>query len=72
MTRLNNADECLKAIEEWRKFSTQGQITQLTRAIEGLELDLMYYQGKESEKSINRCSRCLEILNKRLDTLSGE
>ena len=72
MSHFNSEEECRKSIEEWSRFTSQGQIRQLRHAIEGTELDLMYYEEKGSERGIKRCAKCLEILNTRLDFLSGD
>ncbi|MBU0480610.1 MAG: hypothetical protein KKG47_05890 [Proteobacteria bacterium] len=69
--RLNSEPECLQAIDEWKKYSPEAQMRNLNQAIEALELDQMYYEGKGSEKPAERCGKCLEILHRRLSELNS-
>lgn len=69
---IKSEEDCLKAIDEWGKHSPSAQIRNLNKAIETLELDQMYYRDKGSAKPVERCDRCLEILNKRLSEISSE
>ena len=70
--RFKNEHDCVEAIEEWQQYSAESQVRNLNRAIETMELDLMYYRDKGSERTAGKLSKCLELLNKRLSVIESD
>ena len=67
---LKNKDDTRKVIEEWQNSSPTVQAANLRKAINTMELDLMYYDQKGSERGIERCDTCLQMLRERLAEIS--
>jgi len=61
--KINNTTDAENFIAGLRDKSQKAQIIQLTKAIESLELDQMYYEQKGSERGQLRTESCLVILN---------
>jgi len=68
---LQNETEAKETIEKWRDQTPAAQLSKLKKALEGIELDLMYYEQKGNSKGIERCGTCLELLQKRIDELEN-
>lgn len=68
---FTNEDQAREAIEQWREQSQGAQLSKLKKAIEGLELNRMYYEDKGSERSAERIGRILDILEERREVLAA-
>jgi hypothetical protein len=68
---LKNEKETRDAIDAWREISPAAQLSNLNKALEGIELDRMYYEQKESSRGIERCGTCLALLRERIDELNN-
>ncbi|MFO7605466.1 MAG: hypothetical protein R6W72_04055 [Desulfurivibrionaceae bacterium] len=66
---LKNEKETREAIDSWRPDSPAAQFGKLHKALEGIELDLMYYEQKASVRGVERCGSCLTLLRERIDEL---
>ena len=70
---LKNEADTIAAIDEWRSLSPTAQAIRLRNAIDTMELDFMYYEQRDSERGITRCSICLRLLKDRLaDITQGQ
>ena len=61
--KINNPTDAENFIAGLREKSPKSQLIHLTKAIESLELDQMYYEQKGSERGQIRTASCLGILN---------
>ena len=68
---INNEEQTLKAIELWKKEAFSFQTRNITKAIESLELSIMYYEQKENSQGICRSKSCISLLKKRLGEISS-
>ncbi|MCA1765846.1 MAG: hypothetical protein LC633_06325 [Desulfobulbaceae bacterium] len=68
---LKNENETREAIDSWRPDSPGAQLGKLHKALEGIELDRMYYEQKESARGVERCGSCLALLRERIDELEN-
>ncbi len=68
---LKNEKETIEAIDSWRPHSAAAQLGKLRKALEGIELDRMYYEQKESAGGMERCGSCLALLRERIDELEN-
>ena len=68
---LKNEKETREAIENWRSASPTAQLSNLRKALESLELDLMHYEQKEHARGIERCGLCLALLQQRITELKN-
>lgn len=69
---VENMEQALALIEEWRPQSVTSQIRNLKMSLERLELSIMYYEQKGRDQGMERCELCVRLMRARLEELESD
>jgi len=67
---INSEEQAIETLRQWSEKSPRIQLGLLREAIEGLELNQMYYEQKGNDKGAARTEAILALLRRRLDELT--
>jgi len=60
--RIGNSEDARAALARWQGRSAPVLASLIRQAIEGLELDQMYYEQKDNTAGVDRCQEAILVL----------
>lgn len=66
---INNHQQTVRAIEEWRKEPVPAQRRFINKAIDSLELGQLHYENRGNDAAVVRLEECIALLRARLEEL---
>jgi len=66
---IKNEEHAREMVREWRKLPLPAQKREVRLAIQNLELSCMYYEQKQNDQGVRRCTKSITVLQEHLETI---